>query len=84
VRKAPTREALEAEADGRLVGELKAWRLARARLEGVPAYRVLTDATLLAIAAQLPRTADELLQVHGIGARLVEKYGRELLAELNR
>ena len=84
LRKAPSREVLEAQADTRLVGELKAWRLARARMEGVPAYRVLSDATLLAIAARLPRTSEELLEVHGIGAKLVEKYGRELLAELHR
>ena len=72
------------EVDGRLVSEIKAWRLARARLEGVPAFRILSDATLYNLVAALPRNRADLLEVHGVGPRMVEKYGDELLAEFNR
>ncbi len=71
-------------ADERLVDELKAWRLAKARALGVPAYRVLTNRTLVALAAALPSSNAELLQVKGMGPRLVERFGEELLAEVNR
>ena len=71
-------------ADAALVDELKAWRLAKARSMGVPAYVVLTNRALTAVAAALPKDKAALLQVSGIGPRLVERYGDELLAELNR
>ncbi len=71
-------------ADARLVDELKAWRLAKARSLGVPAFHVLTNRTLVAVAAALPKTSADLLQVRGMGPRLVERYGEELLAEVNR
>ena len=71
-------------ADANLVAELKAWRLAKARLEGVPAFRILPDSTLIALAAATPKTTRQLLEVRGMGPRLVERYGAELLAELRR
>lgn len=70
--------------DTALLGELKAWRLGRARAEGVPAFRILSDATLEAVVAARPQTAAQLLAVKGMGPRLVEKYGADLLAELRR
>jgi len=54
---------------------LRAWRLAEAKRRGVPAFRVLTDATLLAIAEARPSSAAELLDVHGIGMKAVENFG---------
>jgi RecQ family ATP-dependent DNA helicase len=82
VTEAPRR--LDQGRDERLISELKAWRLAQCRLERVPAFRILTDATLLEIATVVPKTMAELLRVHGVGPRFVERYGRELLAELDR
>ncbi|MCB9738398.1 MAG: ATP-dependent DNA helicase RecQ [Deltaproteobacteria bacterium] len=70
--------------DPNLVEELRAWRLATARAEGVPAFRVLTNATLDALATALPRDRAELLAIPGMGPRSVERYGDELLAELQR
>ena len=61
---------------------LKAWRLAEAKKQGVPAFRVMTDATLEAIVAAEPGSDGELLEVHGMGARSVEKYGKAILAAL--
>ncbi len=70
------------QADERIVDELKAWRLARARQDNVPAYVVMPNATLTALAAQLPQNEAELLEVHGMGPARVQRYGAELLAEL--
>jgi superfamily II DNA helicase RecQ len=50
--------------------------------QGVPAYVVLDDAGLAAIARQIPRTDAELLRIPGIGAVKLERYGAALLAAL--
>jgi len=61
---------------------LRAWRLARARSDGVPPYVVASDRTLRELAAHAPRSRDALLEVHGIGPARVERYGGELLEVL--
>jgi DNA topoisomerase-3 len=62
-----------------LVESLKAWRRAEAGRRRVPAFRILTDRALTALAAGRPRDEVELLGVSGIGPSIVQKYGRELL-----
>jgi len=57
---------------------LRAWRLAEARRRGVPAFRILTEQTLKAVAANRPASAAELLAIPGIGIITVEKYGAQL------
>jgi superfamily II DNA helicase RecQ len=71
-------------ADRRLVEALKAWRLKTANHEGVPAFRVMSDKTLRAIATARPRTQVELYGLPGIGARFVERHGRDLLEALEK
>jgi RecQ family ATP-dependent DNA helicase len=58
---------------------LEGWRSATARAMGLPAYRVLTDATLTAIANTRPQSRPELAKVPGVGPRLLEKFGSDLL-----
>ena len=58
-----------------LVTALKAWRLAEARKRGVPAFHILTDRVLLALASERPDDEEGLLAVRGIGPRLVERHG---------
>ncbi len=58
---------------------LKAWRLAEARRQTVPAYVILHDATLAEIARREPRDLDSLAGIPGIGARKLERYGAALL-----
>ena len=58
---------------------LKAWRLAEARRQALPAYVILHDATLAEIARRQPRDLDALAEVPGIGARKLERYGPALL-----
>jgi ATP-dependent DNA helicase RecQ len=69
-------------ADGALLDRLRAWRAARARALGKPAYVVFADKTLHALAERPPATAEELLAVPGIGPAKLEAFGGELLALL--
>jgi DNA helicase-2/ATP-dependent DNA helicase PcrA len=63
-----------------LLGRLQSWRRERARRDGVPAYVVAEDATLLAIAVARPSTIEQLGRVRGIGPVRLERHGAEILA----
>ena len=65
--------------DGRAIPFKRAW-LAEARQAGVPAFRVLHDRTLLAIAAARPRDEAALFAVPGFGPGLLKRYGDRILA----
>jgi ATP-dependent DNA helicase RecQ len=65
-------------ADEALLDRLKAWRLAQAKAQSVPAYVILHDATLAEIARRRPRAAHELGEIAGIGAKKLERYGDDL------
>jgi DNA topoisomerase III len=58
--------------------KLKAWRRALAVKQGVPAFRIMSDRVLLAIAENEPASAAELLAIPGIGIKLVEKYAAQI------
>jgi DNA topoisomerase III len=58
---------------------LREWRKQEAKKRRVPAFRILTDRTLLGIVAAKPRGESELLEVSGIGPSLFGKYGKTLL-----
>jgi ATP-dependent DNA helicase RecQ len=65
--------------------QLRAWRGATAKEQGVPAYVVFHDATLRAIAVAAPATLGELAGINGVGESKLSKYGEsilELLASL--
>jgi ATP-dependent DNA helicase UvrD/PcrA len=62
-----------------LYESLRSWRLAQAGAQGVPAYCVFTDATLVAIAESLPASAAELGRISGIGPAKLDRYGGEVL-----
>jgi ATP-dependent DNA helicase RecQ len=66
-----------------LVDRLRAWRLERARTDGVPAYVVLHDATLHELATARPATLAELAALHGVGPAKLERYGEELLSTIS-
>ena len=61
-----------------LAAMLKKWRRAVATKQGVPAFRIMSDRVLLAIAEKEPKTAAKLLAIPGVGIKLVEKYGAEI------
>jgi ATP-dependent DNA helicase RecQ len=61
---------------------LRKWRRAVAQRQGVPAFIVLTDASLEDLCRKNPTNLRELLNVTGIGERKAEIYGREIFAAL--
>jgi len=67
-------------AEGELYERLRAWRKTKSESVGVPAFRVLSNRQLAAIARSRPRDADALAQVPGIGALRAENYGADVLA----
>ncbi len=62
---------------------LRAWRMAQAKRQAIPAFRVMSDKVLTAIASKRPKTAAELLAIPGIGIGSVEKYGAQIYRILN-
>jgi ATP-dependent DNA helicase RecQ len=70
--------------DSELLARLKAWRLAQAREQSVPAYVIFHDSTLAAIAAARPQNAQTLAGISGMGARKLERYGAALLELLRQ
>jgi len=62
--------------------KLRAWRLARAKSDGVPPYVVFHDTVLRAIADVRPSSLGELAQISGVGPAKLERYGDEVLAAL--
>jgi ATP-dependent DNA helicase UvrD/PcrA len=61
---------------------LRAWRLERARTDGVPPYVVFHDSVLHAIAETEPRSLGELSQVPGVGPAKLERYGPAVISLL--
>jgi len=72
----PVRLTAEGEA---LAGRIKEWRAAEAKRLKVPAYVVLHDRTLAALAHARPGNPKELLGIDGIGPAKVERFGEDLL-----
>lgn len=68
-----------ADVDEELLLQLKAWRLSTAKEQNVPAYVVLTDNTLIAIAELLPADEAALIAVPGMSVRKIEQYGSDVL-----
>jgi ATP-dependent DNA helicase RecQ len=59
--------------------QLRAWRAAAAKEQGVPAYVIFHDATLRQIATQSPSTLAELAAVNGVGETKLARYGQQIL-----
>ena len=68
------------EVDDDFVTRLKTWRLEVAVANSVPAYVVMNDKTLLAIATARPTTERDLIMIPGIGPAKLDAYGDEILA----
>ena len=76
-----TRESWEG-VDRELFELLRAYRRRQAEERGVPPYVVFSDATLRDLARRHPTNHDELLTIHGIGAKKSAEYGDDLLREI--
>jgi superfamily II DNA helicase RecQ len=62
-----------------LAERIKAWRAAEAKRLRVPAYVVLHDRTLKALAQARPGNPKQLLAIDGMGPAKVEKFGEAIL-----
>jgi DNA helicase-2/ATP-dependent DNA helicase PcrA len=65
---------------GALLGRLKEWRRKRAQADGVPAYVVFHDRTLVEIAERRCKDWADLAAVSGVGPAKLERYADEVLA----
>ena len=63
----------------KLVKLLTKWRTSLAKEEGLPAYTILTQKSLLAIADSLPRDGKALLRIPGIGAAKAKRFGADII-----
>jgi ATP-dependent DNA helicase RecQ len=70
-------------ADPQLFERLRQLRTELAEEEGVAAFVIFHDKTLKAIAGHKPVTPAALLEIPGIGALKVERYGRRVLEVVN-
>ena len=66
--------------DAPLLSALKAKRRALAEQQGVPAYVVFPDRTLIEMAERRPANLDQMAGITGVGARKLESYGAAFLA----
>ncbi len=66
--------------DEGLLQLLKTWRSQEGATRSVPLYMVAANATLEALAQNKPTTRTQLKAVSGIGPKMIERYGDELLA----
>ena len=62
-----------------LVAALRAWRLSEAKKKRVPAFRILTNRALVAIAEARPNSAEALGNVSGVGPKLLQTYSAQLV-----
>jgi ATP-dependent DNA helicase RecQ len=67
------------EAAAAVFEQLRAWRAAVAKEQGMPAYVIFHDAALRQIAMQLPATLAELATVNGVGETKLARYGQQIL-----
>ena len=62
-----------------LAESLRAWRLSESRRRRVPAFRVLTNRALVAVAEARPYDEASLRAVPGIGPKVVKDFGAALI-----
>lgn len=67
-----------------VLDELLQWREREAERRDRPPFQVVGNSTLLALAQQAPGSAAELAAVAELTPRLGERYGRDLLAAIQR
>jgi ATP-dependent DNA helicase RecQ len=85
-RPARRRDRAEAPAaggeDDRLLAALKRLRRELADEQGVPAYVIFADRSLIDMIDKRPRTLSEMADVHGVGAQKLKLYGEAFLEAL--
>jgi ATP-dependent DNA helicase RecQ len=70
---------LASHADQALWEALRQCRQTLARKQGVPAYVIFHDATLMAMLEQQPQSLAEMAQISGVGERKLAAYGEDFV-----
>ncbi len=70
---------IAANASPELVDALTEWRKDEAKRLGIPAYRILTNKTLMGIAAVRPRDRETMSEVKGVGPKLLARFADDIL-----
>ena len=65
--------------DQELLADLKRLRRELAQDQGIPAYAVFADRTLLELARKRPTSLWEMRSIHGIGEAKLDRYGELFL-----
>lgn len=81
-KKAPRRKAGEIDYDKELFERLRRLRKTLADEANVPPYVVFSDASLAEMAEQQPQSESDMLAIHGVGAKKMERYGTLFLDEI--
>ncbi len=63
-----------------LIDVIRRWRSKSSAALGIPAYRILTNATIERLAQAKPTTTEQLRSVSGVGKATVEQFGGDLVA----
>jgi hypothetical protein len=58
---------------------LKAWRNTVAKEQNLPHYMILPQKTMIGLVAYLPTTLPDLKTIKGIGKKISEKYGKDII-----
>ena len=69
-------------ADPDLLAALKGLRTDLAQAQGVPAYVVFPDRTLIEFAITRPASLEHMSDIHGVGKTKLQKYGPRFLAAI--
>lgn len=83
LRKPKSRKRQLADEHQALWDALRDCRKRLASQEGVPPYVIFHDAALMEMAEYRPTTAQELLQINGVGDRKLESFGQAFLAVIS-
>lgn len=73
-QKSQKKETQASEPDAMLLKELKRLRADLAKIQGVPAYVIFDNKTLLDICAKRPTSREDFLEIHGVGSVKAERY----------
>ena len=80
--KTTRRKTGDTDYDEELFRRLRALRKTLADAAGVPPFVIFSDISLVGMAAALPTDDEAFLNVHGVGAHKLERYGEKFLAEI--
>jgi len=84
VSKSTRRKNGDTDYDEELFRRLRVLRKTLADAAGVPPFVIFSDISLVGMAAALPTDDEAFLNVHGVGAHKLERYGEKFLAEIRR